>query len=91
MDEKCAACEAGLERRYLPMREWNMKGPLCGGCYSKLIAEFYPGEHVRMGSQGAGGADKAAGSGGGQDASQPPEAAPDRGGCGDGDGCGPPP
>ena len=31
-----------------------MKGPLCGGCYSKLIAEFYPGKHVRMEPQGGG-------------------------------------
>ena len=55
VDEKCASCESKLERRYRPMREWNMKGPLCGACYSKLIAEFYPGDHVRMGSQDDGG------------------------------------
>ncbi len=69
MDEKCAACEAKLERRYIPMREWNMKGPLCGDCYSRLIGEFYPGEHVRMGSQdggrGGGGGPKGAGDGAG--------------------------
>lgn len=95
MDEVCAACESKLERRYIPMREWNMKGPLCGGCYSRLIAEFYPGDHVRMGSQHGGGADKAAGAGaeagGGQDSPKPQEAAPDKDGCGDGCGCGPHP
>lgn len=77
MDEKCSACEAALARKYIPMREWNMEGPLCGGCYSRLIAEFYPGEHVRMGSRHGGGGDpKPAGSGaGGSSDSQGPQGA----------------
>ena len=59
------------------MREWNMEGPLCGGCYSKLIAEFYPGEHVRMGSRhGGGDVAKASGEEGGPGGPGPQEAAP---------------
>lgn len=37
------------------MKEWGISGPLCGRCYSDRLAEFYPGDHVRMGSQAGGG------------------------------------
>ena len=37
------------------MKEWGISGPLCGRCYSSRLAEFYPGDHARMGSQGGGG------------------------------------
>ena len=90
MDEKCAACEAKLERRYLPMREWNMKGPLCGDCYSRLIGEFYPGEHVRMGSQdggrGGGGGTEGAGDGAGCGPDSRGAGGPPSGGAGGGSG-----
>lgn len=33
----------------MPMPEWGVEGPLCGGCYSKLIAGHYPGDHARVG------------------------------------------
>lgn len=69
------------------MREWNMKGPLCGGCYSRLIAEFYPGEHARMGSQdggGGGSGDKTAGSGAGGRPDTPGAAGPPSGASGGG-------
>ena len=69
------------------MRVWNVKGPLCGGCYSKLIAEFYPGDHVRMGAGGGGGGVKPSGGGGGGKGDRPdiarPESAPSGGGKGD--------
>jgi len=30
------------------MDEWQIKGILCGNCYSEKLAKFYPGEHVRV-------------------------------------------
>ncbi len=33
---------------YYPMESWNVKGVLCGICYSQKIAEFYPGTHERV-------------------------------------------
>jgi len=45
---KCTLCDASIEQMFLPMKEWGMDGPLCGKCYSKKIAEFYPGEHERV-------------------------------------------
>ena len=47
-DEKCTLCDASIDFEYLPMKEWNMDGVLCSKCYSKKIAEFYPGDHVRV-------------------------------------------
>ena len=44
---KCTLCDASIEQLFLPMKEWGMDGPLCGKCYSKKIAEFYPGKHER--------------------------------------------
>ncbi len=46
--EKCVLCQAQIEVKYSPMEEWKIEGALCGECYSKKIAEFYPGEHVRV-------------------------------------------
>lgn len=48
MTESCQICSETLERKFFPMAEWKTKGPMCGKCYSKKIAEFYPGEHVRV-------------------------------------------
>ena len=47
-DKKCALCGANIENSYLPMKEWDIDGHLCGKCYSKKLSEFYPGEHVRV-------------------------------------------
>ena len=47
-DEKCALCNDNLDHEYLPMKEWKIDGHLCGGCYSKKLSEFYPGDHVRV-------------------------------------------
>ena len=55
MGEECTGCGKEIGRRYLPMKEWGISGPLCGRCYSDRLAEFYPGDHVRMGSQAGGG------------------------------------
>ena len=34
---------------YVPMKEWHVDGQcVCGKCYSKKIAEFYPGKHERV-------------------------------------------
>jgi hypothetical protein len=30
------------------MEEWEIKGPLCGDCYSKKLDEYYPGDHIRV-------------------------------------------
>ena len=47
-DKKCTLCDASIDFAYLPMKEWNMDGVLCSKCYSKKLAEFYPGEHERV-------------------------------------------
>ena len=46
--EKCVLCQETVESKYMAMDEWKIEGTLCGKCYSKKIAEFYPGEHVRV-------------------------------------------
>jgi len=45
---KCTLCGGSIEQVFLPMKEWCMDGHLCGKCYSKKIAEFYPGKHERV-------------------------------------------
>lgn len=45
---ECSKCGGVIRQTYMPMPEWGAKGPLCGRCYSALIAEHYPGEHVRV-------------------------------------------
>jgi len=45
---KCTLCGGSIEQVFLPMKEWGIDGPLCGKCYSKKIAEFYPGKHERV-------------------------------------------
>jgi len=46
--EKCALCKGAMSRKYLPMKQWNIEGFICGNCYSKKIFEHYPGKHVRV-------------------------------------------
>ena len=46
--EKCALCDGEIDHPYLPMEGWGIDGHLCGKCYSKKLAEFYPGDHVRV-------------------------------------------
>ncbi len=46
--DNCAICNESMEQFYRPMEEWHIDGHLCGKCYSKKIAEFYPGKHERM-------------------------------------------
>ena len=46
--KKCALCDVNIEVAYVPMKEWNVDGRLCGKCYSKKISEFYPGDHERV-------------------------------------------
>jgi len=48
VQRKCSLCNAEIEISYVPMEEWKMDGFLCGRCYSQKLAEFYPGEHVRI-------------------------------------------
>ena len=45
---KCTLCGGSIEQVFLPMKEWGIDGPLCGKCYSKKLAEFYPGKHERV-------------------------------------------
>ena len=45
---KCTLCGGSIEQVFLPMKEWGMDGRLCGKCYSKKLAEFYPGDHERV-------------------------------------------
>ena len=45
---KCTFCGGSIEQVFLPMKEWGMDGCLCGKCYSKKLAEFYPGKHERV-------------------------------------------
>ncbi|MGI0011105.1 MAG: hypothetical protein ACREAE_06880 [Nitrosopumilaceae archaeon] len=48
-NEKCSICNKPIvEHEYYPMESWNVKGVLCGTCYSQKIAEFYPGTHERV-------------------------------------------
>jgi len=44
----CTICKGHIEKKYMPMEEWKINGPLCSKCYSKKISEHYPGEHVRV-------------------------------------------
>ncbi len=46
--DNCALCNESIEHSYVPMKEWNVDGHICGKCYSKKIAEFYPGKHERV-------------------------------------------
>jgi len=46
--EKCAVCDSDIELAYSPMKEWGLDGHLCGKCYSKKLAEVYPGKHERV-------------------------------------------
>ena len=46
--KKCALCDDDIDHAYVPMKEWYIDGRLCGKCYSKKIAEFYPGDHERV-------------------------------------------
>ena len=46
--KKCVLCDVNIEVAYVPMKEWNVDGRLCGKCYSKKISEFYPGDHERV-------------------------------------------
>ena len=46
--EKCVICNEKIELRYKPMEKWEIKGTLCGKCYSKQVHEHYPGEHTRV-------------------------------------------
>ena len=47
-DKKCTLCDASIGFAYLPMKEWGIDGFLCSKCYSKKLAEFYPGDHIRV-------------------------------------------
>ena len=47
-NDNCALCNGIMEHSYVPMKEWHVDGHVCGKCYSKKIAEFYPGEHERV-------------------------------------------
>ncbi|HSG73759.1 MAG TPA: hypothetical protein VLA01_00995 [Nitrosopumilaceae archaeon] len=46
--EKCQLCDGPMKQIYSPMKEWKIKGPLCGKCYSKKIHDHYPGTHERV-------------------------------------------
>ncbi|MEM2160969.1 MAG: hypothetical protein QXN55_08460 [Candidatus Nitrosotenuis sp.] len=46
--EKCSLCKGPMPHKYTAMKEWNIKGFMCGKCYSQKIFEHYPGEHVRV-------------------------------------------
>ena len=46
--EKCVICNEKIELRYKPMEKWEIKGTLCGKCYSKQVHDHYPGEHIRV-------------------------------------------
>ncbi|MGH1566359.1 MAG: hypothetical protein ACRBB5_02805 [Nitrosopumilus sp.] len=48
LKEKCAICNGKIQFRFSPMEEWEIKGSLCGECYSKKLNEHYPGDHVRV-------------------------------------------
>ena len=46
--EKCVICNEKIELHYKPMEKWEIKGTLCGKCYSKQVHDHYPGEHIRV-------------------------------------------
>ncbi|MFM8659670.1 MAG: hypothetical protein ACKOCQ_07050 [Candidatus Nitrosotenuis sp.] len=46
--DKCVICKGPVSYKYNAMPNWDIKGPLCGKCYSQKIYEHYPGEHVRV-------------------------------------------
>ena len=46
--DNCALCNESIDQYFVPMKEWYIDGHLCGKCYSKKLAEFYPGEHERV-------------------------------------------
>ena len=48
MADKCKICNGTMEHKYNPMEQWKIEGSLCGKCYSKKIAEYYPGDHIRV-------------------------------------------
>lgn len=48
--DACSECGGKMPKTYMPMEEWGIRGPLCGSCYSKLLARHYPGDHVRVNS-----------------------------------------
>lgn len=50
MPDTCSECGGKMPKTYMPMEEWGIRGPLCGSCYSKLLARHYPGDHVRVNS-----------------------------------------
>lgn len=37
-----------MDHKYMPMKDWEIGGLLCSKCYSKKIAEHYPGKHERV-------------------------------------------
>lgn len=45
---KCSICHGEISQKYMPMKEWNIEGDLCGKCYSKKISSYYPGSHERI-------------------------------------------
>jgi len=46
--DNCVLCNESINQYFVPMKEWHIDGHLCGKCYSKKIAEFYPGKHERV-------------------------------------------
>jgi len=46
--DKCSLCKGPIPYKYIAMPEWDIKGAMCGKCYSQKIYEHYPGEHVRV-------------------------------------------
>ena len=48
MAGKCIVCEKDIGSiTYAPMEEWDVKGNLCGKCYSEKLGKHYPGKHIR--------------------------------------------
>lgn len=45
---KCTICNEEITMQFNPMDEWKIEGPLCGKCYSRQLADFYPGKHTRV-------------------------------------------
>jgi len=46
--QKCTICNEEVDMHFNPMEEWKLDGILCGDCYSKQLADFYPGDHTRV-------------------------------------------